>query len=62
MSIDPILEDIRCPHCLTGIIGKTIAQELKNPDNYLEGVVVIITYICLRYQTTVHRDIREITI
>ena len=62
MSICPIIEDTRCPYYLIGLIGKKVTQDLKNPDNYLEGVGVIITYLYLSCQTTVHREIQEINI
>ena len=62
MDIDPIAEDINCPHCHIGRIGKVIIQDLKKTHNYLEGVIVITTFICLRCQHIVHREIRAITI
>ena len=62
MTIDPITEDFNCPYCLSGKIGKTITQNLKNPDNYLKGVIIITTFIWLRCQNILHREIREITI
>ena len=62
MSIRPITEDTHCLYCPIGRIGKIVTQDLKNPGNFLEGVVVIITYLCLNCQSAIHREIREITI
>ena len=56
MSINPIRQNYVCFCCGSTRIGKIVAQELRNPDNYLEGVLIITTYICLRCQTVLHRE------
>ena len=61
MSICPLAEDRRCHHCGVGLIGKIVSYDLKSYDNYLEGLIVIITYVCLRCQVTIHQEIREFT-
>ena len=62
MSINPVRQNYICFSCGQGRIGKTVTQELRNPDNYLKGVVVITTYICLQCQTVLHQETIEITI
>ena len=61
MSIEPIIEEIRCPHCNIGRLGKIVTQDLKNPENYLEALFVITIYIYLRCQEIVHQEFREFT-
>ena len=62
MSINPIRQNYICFNCGLGRIGKLVTQELKNPDNYLEGVLVTITYIYLNCQTVLHQETGEINI
>ena len=38
MSICPLSEDTRCPHCVVGLLGKIVSYDLKNRENYLEGL------------------------
>ena len=47
MSINPIRQNYICFNGGPARIGKLVTQELKNPNNYLEGVLVTTTYICL---------------
>ena len=62
MSIHPVQRNYICFNCGQGSIGKVVTQELVNPDNYLEGVVVITTYICLQCQIVLHQERVEINI
>lgn len=62
MSIAPIRQHYICYNCGLGRIGRLVTQRLKNPDNYLEGVVVTTTYICLNCQTVLHQETVEINI
>ena len=62
MSINPIRQNYICFNCGLGRIGKLVTQELKNPDNYLEGVLVTTTYICLNCQTVLHQETVKINI
>ena len=62
MSISPIQRNYICFSCGQNRIGKVVTQELINPDNYLEGVVVITTYICLQCQIVLDQERIEITI
>ena len=59
MSIGHVFEEARCPHCGVGLIGKLVSYNFKNRDNYLEGLVIIATYICLRCQITIHQEVRD---
>ena len=56
MSICHILEEARCPHCEIGLIGKVVLYDLRNPENYLEGIIIITTYICLRCQIIIYQE------
>ena len=56
MSINPVRQTYICFNCGQGRIGKVVTQELRNPENYLEGVVIITTYICLHCQTVLHQE------
>ena len=38
MAIQPISLEIRCTYCQNRLIGKIVTCELKNPENYLEGL------------------------
>ena len=62
MSIPPVRQQYICFNCGLGRIGKLVTQRLKNPDNYLEGVLVTTTYICLNCQTVLHQETVEINI
>ena len=62
MSIRPLTEDTRCPYCGTGLIGKIVTCNVKNPDNYLEGLAIITTYICLRCQNVIRQEVRDFTL
>ena len=62
MSITPVRQQYICFHCGLGRIGKIVTRELKNPDNYLDGVLVTTTYICLNCQVVLHQETVEITI
>ena len=46
MSICPLTEDTHCPYCGMGLIGKIVNCDLKNSEDYVEGLVIITTYIC----------------
>ena len=50
------MPDTNCPYCGIGIIGKIVTYELKISENYLEGLVIITTYICLRCQAINHQN------
>jgi len=62
MSISPIQRNYICFSCGQDRIGKVVTQELRNPENYLEGVIITTTYICLLCQTIVHQETVEFTI
>ena len=62
MSIAPIRQQYICYNCGLGRIGKLITQRLKNPDNYLEGVLVTTTFIYLNCQIVFHQETVEINI
>ena len=62
MSINPIRQNYICFNCGLGRIGKLVTQKLKNSDNYLEGVFVTTTYICLNCQAVLHQETVEINI
>ena len=62
MSIQPLFEEIRCPYCQNGLIRKLVSCEFKNRENYLEGLAIITTYICLRCQTIVDQEIRDFSL
>ena len=55
----PILGETRCPYCLIGLIGKILSYDLRNRENYLEGLVIITTYICLRCQIPIDQEVRD---
>ena len=62
MALQPISLEIGCPYCQNSIIGELITCELKNPENYLEGLIFITIYICLRCQTIVDLLVRDFTL
>ena len=62
MNIDPIRENYICFSCGLGRIGKIVTRELKNPYNYLEGVLVTTTFICLQWQIVLYQETIEVTI
>ena len=62
MSKAPIRQQYICFNYGLGRIGKLITQRLKNPDNYMEGVLGTTTYICLNCQTVLHQETVEINI
>ena len=62
MSIPEVRQNYVCFNCGLGRIGRVVAQELKNPDNFLEGVIVTTTYICLNCQTILRQETVEINI
>ena len=62
MSICPLTEDTLSPYCGIGLIGKIVTCNVRNLDNYLEGFVIIITYICLRCQTIVRLEVRDFSL
>ena len=45
MNICPLIPDTSCPYCGIGLIGKIVSCDLKNPEDYLEGLVIITTYL-----------------
>ena len=59
MSICHIFEEARCPHCEVGLIGKVVSYNLWNRENYLDGIVIITTYICLRCQITIYQEVSD---
>ena len=54
MSINPIRTNYICFSCGLGRIGKIVTLELKNLENYFEGVLVTTTFIYLNCQTILH--------
>ena len=62
MSIVLVQRNYICFSCGQGRIGKIVTQRLKDPDDYLEGVIVTTTYICLHCQTVLHQETFEINI
>ena len=59
MSICRIFEEARCPHCEVGLIRKVVSYDLWNRENYLDGIVIITTYICLWCQVTIYQEIKD---
>ena len=55
MSICDIFEEARCPHCKVRLIGKVVSYDLRNPESYFEGIIIITTYICVQCQITFTR-------
>ena len=53
MSVCPLTEDTLYPYCGIGLISEIVTCEFRNPDNYLEGAVIITTYIFLRCQNII---------
>ena len=62
MAVQPIWLEIRCPYCQNSIIGKIVTCELKNPENYLEGFIIITTYICVGCQTVIDQEVRDFSL
>ena len=62
MSIRHIFEEASCPHCEIGLIGKVVTYDLRNRENYLDGIVIITIYICLRCQVTIYEEIRDFSL
>ena len=62
MTVQPIRLEIRCPYCQNSIIGKIVTCELKNPENYLEGLIIITIYICVGCQTIIEQEVRDFTL
>ena len=62
MAVQPIRLEIRCPYCQNSIIEKIVTCELKNPENYLEGLIIIATYICVGCQTIIEQEVRDFTL
>ena len=62
MSICPLTEDTLCPYCGIGLIGKTVTYNFRNPNNYLEGLVIITTYICLSCQIIIRMEVRDFSL
>ena len=62
MAVQPIGLEIRCPYFQNSIIGKIVTCELKNPENYLEGLIIIVTYICGGCQTITEQEVRDFTL
>ena len=62
MSICPLSEVTHCTYCRIGLIGKIVTCDLKNPENYLDELVIITTYIFLRCRTIIHQKIREFSV
>ena len=62
MSIGPIRENSIRFSCGLGRIGKIVTRELKNRENYLEGILVTTTFICLHCQCILYQETIEVTI
>ena len=62
MAVQSIRLEIRCPYCQNSIIGKIVTCELKNPENYLEGLITIATYICVGCQTIIEQEVGDFTL
>ena len=62
MSICPLTDDTLCPYCGIVLIGKIVTCNFRNPDNYLEGLVIITTHICLRCQTIIRLEVRDFSL
>ena len=62
MSICPLTEDTLCPYCGIGLTGKIVTWNFRNPENYLEGLVIITTCICLRCQTIIRLEVRDFSL
>ena len=62
MAVQPIRLEIRCPYCQNSIIGKIVTCALKNPENYLEGLIIITTYICVGCQAVIDREIKDFSL
>ena len=62
MSIPLNRQQFNCFNCGLRRIGIIVTRELKNPENFLEGVLVISKYICLNCQTVLHQETVEINI
>ena len=45
MSICSLILDTNYPYCGIGLIDKILSCDLKNPEDYLEGLVIITAYI-----------------
>ena len=45
MSICHIFEEAHRSYCEVGLIGKVIIYDFRDSDNYLNGIVIITTYI-----------------
>ena len=62
MVAQPLRLEIRCPYCQNSIIGKNVTCELKNPEKYLEGLIIIATYIYVGCQTIIEQEVRDYTL
>ena len=58
MSICPLSEDT----LPLELISKIVTCDLKNPENYLEGLVIITTCICLRCQTIIRLEVSDFSL
>ena len=62
MAVQSIRLEIGCPYCQNSIIGKIATCELGNPENYLEGLIIITTYICAGCQTIIDQQVRDFSL
>ena len=52
----------KVPLLLKSIIGKIVTCELKNPENYLVGLVIITAYMCVGCQTVIDQEVRDFSL
>ena len=62
MAVQRISLEIRCPYYQNNIIGKIVTCKLKNPENYLEGLIIVTTYICVVCQIVVDQEVRDFSL
>ena len=59
MSISPTFGETHYPYCLVELIRKIVLYELRNLENYLKGLIIITTCICLRCQITIQQEAKD---
>ena len=59
MSICHTFDEARYLYCQVGLIGKVITYDLRDRNNYLRGIVIITTYICLRCLVKIYPEVRD---
>ena len=59
MSIGHTFEGVYCPYCGIGLIGRVTTYEVRDSRDYISGIVIITTYICLCCQVTIYQEVRD---